>query len=93
MFGQSDLDIFFADTGVDVTPAVGVPFRANFDMPSEIIAGGMIISTSYKLLAKSSDVADLVNRSNVTIEGVVYEVREVRGLDDGALSEVFLSKV
>lgn len=93
MFGESDLDLFISDFGVDVTPTVGSAFRAVFDVPSEVIAGGMIITTSYKLIAKSSDVGSLANRSTLTINNSQFETREVRALDDGAFSEVFLSKV
>lgn len=88
-----NLDPFLADFGVDVTTSGGATFKAIFDAPDEIIAGGMVLSTGYKIVGKSSDVSGLVNGSQVTISSASYLVREVRQVDDGSFSEVFLSKV
>jgi hypothetical protein len=62
-------------------------------MPSEVIAGGMVITTDYALTIKSSVYPNLKYAHALTVDGASYTVREVRAQDDGKFSIVYLSKV
>lgn len=86
------LDLFLADFGTTVTKSNGSTFTAIFDHPDEIIAGGMVMTTSYKLTAKYSDVSDLVNGDSLRIARIQYLVKEVRQIDDGSFADVYISK-
>lgn len=87
------LDSFLADFGTTVTKSTGATFTAIFDHPDEIIAGGMVMTTSYKLTAKYSDVSSLENGETIRISNARYLVKEVRRMDDGSFADVYLSKV
>jgi hypothetical protein len=86
-----DLDSFLRDFGVPVTfgslSAVGI-----LDIPSEIIAGGMVMTTDYSLTFKTSALTGLGYQSAITVDGAAYTVREVRAQDDGRFSVAYLSK-
>ena len=88
---SENLDVFMADFGVTVTngvtTAVGV-----LDMPSEIIAGGMVVTTDYALTLKATAYPTLAYPDPLTVNGVAYTVREVRAQDDGVFVIVYLSK-
>lgn len=86
-----NFDVFFSDFG-SVVQAGGVTTRGILDMPSEIIAGGMVISTDYQLTFKSGALT-LSHGQVITVDGTQYRVREARFKDDGALTEAFLSKL
>lgn len=86
------LDVFLADFGTTVTKSTGATFTAIFDHPDEIIAGGMVMTTSYKLTAKYSDVSSLANGDTLRIAKIQYLVKEVRQTDDGSFAEVYISK-
>lgn len=89
---------------MDKTPATfladfGVPVRAGsvvgtgiLDMPSEIIAGGMVLTTDYQLTARADQFGTLKRGDAITVAGVAYNVREARLQDDGAFVIVYLSK-
>ena len=62
-------------------------------MPSEVIAGGMVITTDYSLTVKASVYPNLKYGDALTVNSVAYTVREVRAQDDGQFSIVYLSKV
>lgn len=89
---NENLDVFLADFGVTVvkgsTTTTGV-----LDMPSEVIAGGMVITTDYALTIKTSALPGLGYGDSLTVDGEAYTVREVRAQDDGRFSIVYLSKV
>lgn len=89
---SENLDVFLADFGVPVvrgaTTTMGV-----LDMPSEVIAGGMVITTDYALTFKTSAMSDLGYNDALTVDGAAYTVREVRAQDDGQFSIAYLSKV
>lgn len=88
---MDDLDVFIADFGVEVISNIG-PFLAVFDMPDELLSDGILISTDYKITAKSEDVCGLKVNDKITIEDESYYVRVVRKIDDGKFSVVGLSK-
>ena len=86
-----DLDLILADFGVPVT-AGNVSGIGIFDMPSEIIADGVVLTTDYKLTAKASEFGDLLNGSQVSINGAAYTVRNVQFMDDGKFVELMLQR-
>lgn len=88
----NDLDILFSDFAVDVVWG-GSTFKAIFDMPDEVLSGGLVISTEYLIMCKSSDIVGLLDGEVLTVGGVTYEVRQIRQVDDGKISRVLLSKI
>jgi hypothetical protein len=88
---SEDLDLFLADFGVPVT-AGDVSGIGIFDMPSEIIADGVILTTDYKVTAKASEFGDLLNGSQVSVNGAAYTVRNVQFMDDGKFVELMLQR-
>jgi hypothetical protein len=89
---SENLDAFLADFGVTVTDGTTATTGV-LDMPSEVIAGGMVITTDYALTIKSSVYPNLKYADALTVDGGSYTVREVRAQDDGKFSIVYLSKV
>lgn len=85
------LDVFLADFGVSVTNGV-TSTTGVLDMPSEIIAGGMVITTDYALTIKASVYPNLKHGDSLTVNGAAYTVREVRLQDDGAFAVVYMNK-
>jgi hypothetical protein len=86
-----DLDLFLADFGVTVT-AGGITGIGIFDMPSEIVADGVVLTTDYKVTAKSSDFGDLLHGSQMLVNGAAYTVRNVQFMDDGQFVEIMLQR-
>ena len=86
------LEAFLSDFGVTCTTenatAVGI-----LDMPSQVLAGDMVLSTDYVLTALASDFGRLQYGDAITVAGVAYTVRETRLIDDGAFVEIGLKKV
>jgi hypothetical protein len=84
-----DLDLFLSDFGVPVSTAakagVGI-----LDMPSQVVADGMVLTTDYKLMVKSADFGGLLYGDLITVDGDAYQVRETMRLDDGKFCEIFL---
>jgi hypothetical protein len=89
---EENLDVFLGDFGVEVS-AGPITGRGVLDMPTEVLADGMVLSTDYTLTCKTSEFGNLLYDSTVLVEGVVYVVRSVRKIDDGRLCEVALTKV
>lgn len=87
-----DLDVLFVDFSSEVTWGSS-RFSGLLDTPDELAGGGLVISTDYQLLAKSSDIEGIIDGEILTVDGVSFEVRQVRKIDDGALSRVLLSKI
>ena len=86
-----DLDIFLADFGVSCT-AGAVTALGILDMPSQVLANGMVLSTDYTLTAKASDFGSLVRGSSITVDSVSYTVRETMLMDDGKFVQLGLQK-
>lgn len=88
-----DLDVFFNTDGfgvdVSTSTASGVGI---FDMPSEVIADGVILTTDYRLLVKTSDFPSLLRGTSMTVDGLGYSVREAMLMDDGKITQVMLMK-
>ena len=86
-----ETDVFLAEFGQTVTWG-SYSGKGILDMPSEIIAGGMVLTTDYQLTVKTSDFPGIIRGDTVTIASSSYTVREARQIDDGAFSNLFLSK-
>jgi hypothetical protein len=88
---SEDLSIFFGDFGVPVTygtiRGVGI-----LDMPSEIVADGVVLTTDYKLTCLTSVFGSAKYGDTLTVDGVTYTVRESLQIDDGKLSTIMLTR-
>jgi hypothetical protein len=87
-----DLNLFLNDFGVTVTSGA-VSALGILDMPSQVLAGDMVLSTDYTLTARYADFGGLVYGDGVTVDGVNYQVRETRRIDDGMFVEIGLMKL
>ena len=87
-----NLDVFLADFGVTVTSGatsgIGI-----LDMPGELVADGMIISTDYSIRCEASKFGGLIYGAAMTVDGVNYQVRENRLIEDGKFCSITLLKV
>lgn len=83
--------VFLNDFGVAVTFG-SYTGKGILDMPSEIIAGGMVLTTDYQLTVKTADFPGMDRGDSITVDGSTYTIREARQIDDGVFSHVFLSK-
>jgi hypothetical protein len=86
-----NLDVFLADFGVSVT-AGAVSGLGLLDMPGELVADGMIITTDYSLRCEASKFGGLIYGAAVTVNSVSYQVRENRLIEDGAFCLLALQK-
>jgi hypothetical protein len=86
-----NLSGFLYDFGVSctagATTALGI-----LDMPSQVVAGDMVLTTDYVLTARASDFGNLVYGNAITVATVAYTVRETRFIDDGSFVEIALQK-
>jgi hypothetical protein len=86
-----DLDVFLADFGVTVTSGA-ISGSGLLDMPGELVADGMIITTDYSLRCEASKFGGLIYGAAVTVNSVSYQVRENRLIEDGAFCLLTLQK-
>jgi hypothetical protein len=89
---EENLGLFLSDFGVPVT-AGSVSGVGILDMPSQVVADGMVLTSDYTLTAKTADFGWLLYGDAITVGGANYQVREVRKLDDGKFCEVALTKL
>jgi hypothetical protein len=89
---SEDLSVFLADFGVSVT-AGAVSGSGLLDMPGELVADGMIITTDYSLRCEASKFGGLIYGAAMAVDGVNYQVRENRLIEDGAFCNITLLKV
>lgn len=87
-----NLDLFLTDFGVPVS-AGAVTGLGILDMPSQVVADGMVLTTDYKLTVKSVQFGGLLYGDAITVDGVSYQVREAMKVDDGSFTELFLTKL
>lgn len=87
-----DLDVFLADFGLPVVmgsvSGIGV-----LDMPAQMIADGMVITTDYKLTVRADLFGAMKYGDTVSVNNLLYQVREPMLVDDGAFLEVSLTKL
>jgi hypothetical protein len=88
---SEDLSIFFDDFSVAVVfgaiTGVGI-----LDMPSEIVADGVVLTTDYKLTCLTSVFGSAKYGDTLTVDGVSYTVRESLQIDDGKFSTIMLTR-
>jgi hypothetical protein len=82
-----DIDEFAVSVVSGSTSGVGI-----LDMPSEIIADGVVLTTDYKLTCESSKFGSLLHSDLVSVDGVNYTVRSANLIDDGSFVELMLMK-
>lgn len=86
-----ETDVFLREFGQPVSwgrfSGLGI-----LDMPSEIIAGGMVLTTDYQLTVKTSDFPGIDAGQEVKVGSQSYYVREARLMDDGLFTTIYLSK-
>lgn len=87
-----DLSLFLSDFGVTVTSGA-VSGMGILDMPSQIVADGMVLTTDYKLTVRTSEFGGLIYGAGVTVDGVNYQVREAMKIDDGQFTELMLTRL
>lgn len=86
---NEDLGLFLNDFGVNCTSGA-VTGLGILDMPGQVIADGMVLTTDYSLLVLTADFGNLLYGASITVNGAAYTVREARKLDDGAFTELML---
>jgi hypothetical protein len=84
--------MFLEDFGVTCTAGV-VTAKGILDMPSQIVADGMVLTTDYKLTVRTADFGGLLYGAGITVDGVNYQVREALKVDDGAMTELMLTRL
>ena len=89
-----DLSVFFDLEGFGV-PVVheGITGVGILDMPSEMLADGVVLSTDYKLTVRTGVFNESLSGDTLTVDGVSYKVRNPSMMDDGKITEVMLMKV
>jgi hypothetical protein len=86
-----NLDVFLADFGVTVTSGA-ISGSGLLDMPGELVADGMIITTDYSLRCEASKFGTLAYGTLITVGGTAYTIRENRLIEDGVFCEITLQK-
>lgn len=87
-----DLGLFLNDFGVTCT-AGAITAMGILDMPSQVVADGMVLTTDYKLTCRAADFGGLLYGDGITVDGVNYQVRDTMRIDDGKFVEIFLTKL
>jgi riboflavin synthase alpha subunit len=88
---SEDLNVFLDDFGVSCT-AGAVTALGILDTPSQVVADGMVLTTDYRLTAKTSDFGTLKYGDSISVNGVSYQVRENVLLDDGQFCDLYLQR-
>jgi riboflavin synthase alpha subunit len=86
-----NLDLFLQDFGVTCT-AGAVTAQGILDMPSQVVADGMVLTTDYKLTCRAASFGTLKYGDSITVDGTAYTVRENMFVDDGKFCEIMLTK-
>lgn len=87
-----DLSLFLEDFGVTCTSGA-VTAKGILDMPSQVVADGMVLTTDYKLTVRTADFGGLLYGAGITVDGVNYQVREAMKIDDGAFTDLMLTRL
>lgn len=88
-----DLSVFLSSDDFAVSVTSGETTGLGIlDMPSELIADGVVLTTDYKLTCEASKFGDLVHGTGVNVDGHAYTVRNVSLLDDGSFCELMLQR-
>ena len=89
---SEDPTVFLQDFGVTITSG-DVSGLGILDTPGELIADGMVITTDYSVRCETSKFGGLIYGAPLTVDGVNYQVRENRLIDDGLFCEITLTKL
>jgi hypothetical protein len=88
-----DLSVFLSSTDFAVPVSSGsITGLGILDMPSEIIADGVVLTTDFKLTCESSKFGGLLHGDKVTVDSTNYTVRSASLVEDGAFVELMLMK-
>ena len=88
-----DLSVFLSSSGFGIPVTAGaISGFGILDMPSEIIADGIVLTTDYKLTCETSKFGDLAHGAGINVDGHAYTVRNVAFIDDGAFCELMLQR-
>lgn len=90
-----NLDTFFQDDLLTVPVVFGATETTGIlDMPDQLLVGGLVESTAYSLLVKTSDFPTApVAGDAITVDGEDYVVSTpLMKIDDGKLARIGLSK-
>lgn len=90
---DENLSVFLSDAEFSVpVSAGGASGQGILDMPSEIIADGVVLTTDYKLTCEASKFGSLLHGDSITVNSIAYKVRNVALIDDGAFCEIMMQK-
>ena len=90
---DEDLNVFLSADEFSVPVVAGAASgQGILDMPSEIIADGVVLTTDYKLTCEASKFGSLLHGDAITVNTIGYTVRNVALIDDGAFCEVMMQK-
>lgn len=92
MTWYEDPAVFLTHFGATVTSGETTG-RGILNMPGQLIADGMAISTDYTLRTLTSSFGGLLYGDPVVVDNVNFQVKEVRLLDDGTFCEVSLMRL
>jgi hypothetical protein len=89
-----DLDLFLNTDEMAVPVTAGsVSGNGILDMPSETIAGGMVVSTDYSLICRADQFGDLMHGAGINVDGYPYTlIGPPMLLDDGAFCSLTLQR-
>lgn len=90
-----DLDLFLSTAEFAVPVVAGaVSSTGILDMPSETIAGGMVVSTDYTLTCRTDQFGDLTHGAGINVDGYPYKLLGPPMLiDDGAFCSLTLERL
>lgn len=91
MAWSEDPTVFLVDFGVPVT-AGATSGLGILDQPGALVADGMVVSTDYTLRCEASKFGSLLYGDAITVDGQLYEVREVLTVDDGLFCLIQMTK-
>ena len=90
---DEDLSVFLCEDEFSVSVVAGaVSGQGILDMPSEIIADGVVLTTDYQLTCEASKFGSLLHGDAITVNTIAYTVRNVALIDDGAFCEIMIQK-
>lgn len=88
-----DLSVFLSSAEFALPVVAGTETGLGIlDMPSEMIADGIVLTTDYKLTCEASKFGSLLHSDKLTVDGIAYTVRSTALVDDGAFCEIMLMK-
>ena len=83
MFAE-DLDIFLQDFGVSIK-AGAISGMGILDINADVVLGGQVVNFDYALTCRADLFGQLSYLSNISVNGVYYEVKnEPISIDDGS---------